>query len=652
MTQIIRRVSLLFLLALLTSTTILFAQDTDSSTIVGSGIVNSIVESLAEAHETDTITITTTGTPVGFEQFCAGNADAVTATRAISADEDANCISNEVVYSEFLVAHSILAFAVNPSVSFLECLTTNDLNTFFTPSATGQLTNWTGYDETLDDLPITFILPQDDTVEYVILDNMVDGDGLRRDSDTYSDLESAVSQVSDTEGAIAVIPFSTDLIANESIRLLDVNYNTTTGCSSPSIQNAEYRLYTASQQMFMYVNRASLDSNESLQEFLGFTTTIESAEVIEGVGYVAPSDEAYMLNADILANAAEGRQFSGTESDFVIPDNLIGQIDINGAANAYSLLNNMAGQLTSINQQLTINTEIEGQTAGIRRLCNGETDIAILESELDDSGLDGCEANDINTIPIPIGSQATVLVANTTDTFATCLTTEQLNTIWGAGSSNTISNWSDADTAFPDQDMTLFGLSTSNQYSDIMLQTLEGPIEPIRRDTELSNNPLYRAAAVGNVQGSLTYMSWTDYLRVLGNNQQNIQLVSIDNGSDCVLPSKQTITDGTYPLSRPASLLVNEASLTDISVQSYLWSLFSDQGWTVIEREGFIGIDFGDLLSIRSELETQFSLAEANVVASASSPDAESTAEPDSDESTDATDESTESDESEENAGD
>jgi phosphate transport system substrate-binding protein len=635
MTQIIRRVSLLFLLALLTSTTILLAQDADSSNIVGSGIANSIVESLAEAHEADTLTITTTGTTAGFEQFCADTADIVTATRAISADEDANCISNDIVYSEFLVAHRILAFAVNPGVTTLQCIDANDLNTFFTPSATGQFTNWIAYDETLDDLPITFILPQDNTVEYVILDSMVDGDGLRRDGDTYSDVESAVSQIADTEGAIAVIPFSNDLTANESIVLLDVNYNTTTGCSNPSVENVENRLYTASQQMFMYVNRASLDSNESLSSFMEFVTSLESAEVVADAGYVAPSDEAITLNEDILANAEAGRQFSGTESNFVIPQNLIGQIDISGAANAYSLLNSIAGQLTANNQQLIINTQIEGQTAGIRRLCNGETQIAILEAELADDALAGCDANDVVTMPIPIGSQATVLVANADDEYATCLTTEQLNTIWSASATETTMNWSDVDSALPDQDMTLFGLSTSNQYSDILVGTQDGPVEPIRRDTELSNDALYRAAAVGNVEGSLTYMSWNDYLRVLGNNQQNIQLVSVDSGASCELPSKQSIVDGIYPLSRPASLLINESSLANITVQSYLWSLFTDQGWTTMDREGFVGIEFGDLLTIRSELETQFSLAEANIDTNSESPDAESTAEPDSEDASD-----------------
>ena len=628
MTQIIRRVSVLFLLALLTSTTILFAQDTDSSTLVGSGIVNSIVESLAEANEADTITITTTGTVAGFEQFCAGDADVVTATRAISADEDANCISNEIVYSEFLIAHSILAFAVNPSVTFLQCVTVTDLNTFFTPSATGQFINWTDYDETLDDASITFILPQDNTVEYIILDSMVAGDGLRRDGETYSDVESAISQVSETEGAIAILPFSNDLTANDSIRLLDVNYNTTTGCSSPSVENVENRLYTASQEMFMYVNRASLESNESLNNFIEYITSLESAAVIEDAGYVAPSDEAYAINADILVNGEEGRQFSGTDSSFVIPQNLLGQIDISGAASGFTLLDTVASQLTSTNQQLTIITQIEGQTAGIRRLCNGETDISIISTELSDDALDGCEANNISTLPIAIGTQATVLVANEADTFATCLTSDQINTIWRAEASDIIMNWSDVDSALPDQAITLFGLSTNNRFSDILLHTQEGPIQPIRRDTELSNDALYRAAAVGNVEGALTYMSWKDYQRVLGNNQQNIQLVGVDSGSGCELPSKQSIVNGAYPLSQSTSLLINGQSLADISVQSYLWSLFSDQGWTIMDREGFVGIEFGDLLGIRSELETQFSLAEANATQSVDAPEAEATAEP------------------------
>jgi len=640
MTQIKKCVSLLFLLALLTSTTVLFAQDTDPFTVVGSGIVNSVVESLAEANETDAITIVTTGTSAGFEQFCAGEADLVTSTRAITADEDATCISNDIVYSEFLVAHTIITFVAHPTVS-VECLTESDFNTLYTPSATGQLTDWTAYDESVDSLPITFILPQDNTVEYVLLDSVVDGDGLRRDGETYDDVADAVSTVEETEGAIAALPFSESLLENDAINVLEVNYNSTLGCSPPSVENVENRLYNVAQQSFIYVNRESLDENTAIEDFLSFATSADSGDAISEAGFVPPTDETYSQNIEILENEEAGRLFSGQESTFQIPDTLFGQIDINGSANAYNLLDTVASQLTAEQQQLVINVTAEGQAAGIRRLCNGETDIAVLQSDPADGVLDGCEANDINTIPINIGTQAVVLISNAEDSFASCLTIEQIETLWSASATDTITNWSDVDASFPNQEITLFGQNTLNQYADILLSLGEAPIEPIRRDTELNNDPLYRAAAVANVPGAITYMSFPDYRRAQSTGQQGIQLVGVDAGGGCVLPNESTIDDGTYPLSRPATLLVNELSLTDISLQSYIWRIFSDQGWSIIDREGFIGIQFGDLPAVRSDLETEFSLAETNVAASVEDPTAESTEEPTVDEGTSENSEST-----------
>jgi len=633
MTQIKKCVSLIFLLALLTSTTVLFAQDAEPFTVVGSGIVNSVVESLAEANETDAINITTTGTLAGFEQFCNGSTDVVTATRSISADEDASCISNEIAYSEFLIAHSILTFIVHPDVS-IECLTTDTFNTLFTPSATGQVTTWSFYDEALGDLPITFILPQENTVEYVILDNIVDGDGLRRDAQSYETSDEAVDAVSQTEGAIAVIPYSETLNDNDVIKIIDVNYNTATGCSSASPANVENRFYNAAQSLYLYANVASINENEALNDFMSFITTVESAPTINDTGFVAPTDEIYTQNAEILANRETGRLFTGTESNFTIPANLFGQIDIAGAANAYTLLDATASQFSNSNPQLVININTDGETNGIRRLCNGEIDIAVLQSELADDALTGCEANNINTVTIPIGTQAVVLVANAADTYATCLTTDQVNTIWEANATDSITNWSNVSEAFPDQEMKLFGLATLNANADILLSSVDGIIAPIRRDTERNNDPLYRAAAVANVEGALTFMSWVDYRRVEANNQDNIQLVSIDDGAGCVMPSAETITDGTYSLTRPATLLVSELSLTDMSVQSFLWQLFSDQGWLALDREGFIGISFGDLPAVRSNLETEFSLAEANIAASVNTDSQEETTEDVSSEAT------------------
>lgn len=617
MRLIIKYAGLFCLLALLSSTAIYSAQDIEALTVAGSGIVNSVVESLAEANETQSISITATGAAAGFDQFCKGEVDIATASRAITAAEDALCAASEIAYSELLIAHSILAFAAHPGAG-LQCLTESELDSLFKPSAAHQLRDWSSHDENLEELPITLIAPPDNRVEYVILDSLVAGDGLRRDARTYEDRQDAILQASQTEGALAAVPFSSDLAAAESLVLLELDGGNRSGCVSPSSQNVENRQYNAAQSLFLYANRARLEQNPALAALIGFGASEAAADVVAEAGFTPPTSDTYALNTAILLNAEPGSRFSEAESEFTIPDTLSGQIDISGAANAYGLLDGIARQLTGGNEQLDIQFSIGGQNAGIRRLCHNETDIAVLESEPKANALDDCDANSISTIPVAIGTQATILLGNAADERTRCLTAGQIRTIWHAKSDGKINVWSDLDESFPEQDMTLFGLSTGAQYADILMKTAGQAIPPIRRDTELNHDPLHHAAAVGNVAGALTYMSWGDYQRVLDNEQANIQLVSVDGGAGCIRPSKASITSGAYPLSRPASLLVNEMSLADISLQSYLWHLFSEQGWSAMEREGFVGLNFVDLAAVRSRLETQFGLAEAKAAAEAS----------------------------------
>ena len=617
--RFIIKYGLFCLLALLSSTAIHSAQDIEALTVAGSGIANSVVESLAEANETQSISITATGASAGFDRFCKGEVDIATASRAITAAEDAICAASEIVYSEFLIAHSILAFAAHPGTG-LQCLTESELDILFKPSTAHQFRDWSSYDENLEELPITLITPPDNRVEYVILDSLAAGDGLRRDVRTYEDRQDAILQVSQTEGALAAVPFSSDLTAAESLVLLELDNGSASGCVSPSSQNVENRQYNAAQSLFLYVNRARLEQNPALAALIGFSASEAAADVVAEAGFTPPTSDTYALNAAILLNAESGRRFSGAESEFNIPDTLSGQIDISGAANAYGLLDAIARQLTSGNEQLDIQFSIGGQNAGIRRLCHNETDIAVLESEPEANALAACDANSVSAIPVAIGTQAAALLGNAADEHTRCLTVGQIRTIWHAKSAGQINAWSDLDESFPEQDMTLFGLSTGDQYADILMKTAGQAIPPIRRDTELDRDPLYRAAAVGNVAGALTYMSWGDYQRVLDNEQANIQLVSIDGGAGCIRPSKASITSGAYPLSRPASLLVNEMSLADINLQSYLWRLFSEPGWSAMEREGFVGLNFIDLAAARSRLETQFSLAESKAAAEASPP--------------------------------
>ncbi|HEX2619906.1 MAG TPA: hypothetical protein VHL11_07160, partial [Phototrophicaceae bacterium] len=69
--------------------------------------------------------------------------------------------------------------------------------------------------------------------------------------------------------------------------------------------------------------------------------------------------------------------------------------------------------------------------------------------------------------------------------------------------------------------------------------------------------------------------------------------------------------DGTYPLTRTIKLIVPQSQLQNVPIQSLLWLIFSDENFTLLENQSFVGISFGDLPNIRSNLQTSFDAAVA-----------------------------------------
>jgi phosphate transport system substrate-binding protein len=169
-----------------------------------------------------------------------------------------------------------------------------------------------------------------------------------------------------------------------------------------------------------------------------------------------------------------------------------------------------------------------------------------------------------------------------------------------------VTNWNQVDSSFPDQAMTLFAPNAGDSNTDLMMIKVAQTDFPARDDTQLNDDPLYRAAATANVEGGLTFMGWADYQKVLANNQERIQLVGVNGGSGCVLPSAETIGDGTYPITRSARLLVNTKSLTKVPVQSFLWYLAEDDNYAQLENAGFIGVNFGDFPALRETLQKAY----------------------------------------------
>lgn len=603
-------------------------QAQDDIRIVGSGIVQPVLQAMIEASAVEAgFNLETTGTTTGFASFCAGEADITTATRSISSDETALCSENQVVPLDLIIGHNILAFIGNPADTALEaCLTGEELNTIYAPSAEGAITNWNQVLSEGADLALTAYAPGDTSPEFAILDALIEGAGIRSDAVITASAEEMIDSVSGTAGAVGVVTLSQALNAGDSVRILELDAAAVQGCQIPGAVAVEDNLYPAAESLHVYVNSGSLEKS-GMSEFLDFVLGDEAPTIVAELNFTPPTDITLQTNRDNYQAAVSGELPAQSDDSYTISPGLTGQVGIGGAGEGFAFLKSAVDAFNAIVPNVTVNLNVEGLPAGVRRLCNGEIDLVYSYRALTDDETANCESNNITLLTIELGTPAVILLANGSSDYLGCLTTDQITTLWQAESSGEINNWNQINSEFPDAAMTLFSPEAGSAITDLLLLSASGSSRAGRVDVELDNDPLYRAAATANVEGALTFMDWFEYQSVLANNQANIQLVAVDAGEGCVTPDLDTVRSRQYPLTRPGYLIINQNQLARPDLQSLLWFTFGDDQFANFESAGFVGLRLSDLAEIRSTLLAAFDAAQAAAAEATPEATSEATAE-------------------------
>ncbi len=604
MSSLQRRVGMLILIALVINPIMLFAQEESPITVVGSGIPAPLIQAFATTASAN-VSLDVTGTNNGFTTFCQGGADVTTAPRAISADEESACNASGVSFLEFELGYDIMAVIANTSTDFGQCLTSDQLNALFAPSSTAS--NWNEIDPASADVPLSLFVPPDNTTPFALLDSLVEGVGLRPDLTSLADDQAVVDAVSSTSGAIGVVSLPDALAAGSQVNVLDLN-TTSAGCASPSAEDAAGRTYDGAYTLYAYVNA---DRLTAVQPLLDAAFAADSSTTVTAQGFVPASGDTLATDRQIAADGQTGRQFSKDVTAFSIPDNLVGTINIAGSATGADYLKAVTGTFVQQYAGVTVNQTYLGEPDGARQLCNGSVDLITAFRDFTSDEQGNCAANNIPTESFNLGSQGVVILGS--GDFLTCLTTDELATVWSAASEKTVTNWNQVNTSFPDLPITLIAPPVGDRYGDLLMILSTGTEEPTREDfAETKSSPAYRATAIGNVEGAMTYMSWLDYQNT--GIQSNPQVVAIDAGNGCVAPSAATIADETYPLTRTFKLIVNRLAMARTEVQSLLWTIASDANFSQLQANGYIGLSFSALPDLRDSLQQMF-IAAPNEVA-------------------------------------
>ncbi|MGH2658163.1 MAG: PstS family phosphate ABC transporter substrate-binding protein [Actinomycetota bacterium] len=284
-------------------------------------------------------------------------------------------------------------------------------------------------------------------------------------------------------------------------------------------------------------------------------------------------------NDDQGGGGGGGTQLSGT----VLGD---------GSSTVFPITQAVAEEFTVENPDVKVSVGVSGTGGGFEKFCAGETDIQDASRAIEQEEIDLCAQNGVEYVELPVAQDGLSVMVNPANTFAECLTVEQLKAIWEPGSK--IDNWSGIPGAnFPDQDLTLYGAGTDSGTFDYFTDAIVGEEGASRSDYTASEDDNVLVQGIAGDPNALGYFGFAYYVQ----NSDKLKLVAVDGGDGCIPPSDETINSGEYtPLSRPLFVYVKKQSLGKPEVVAFI-DFYMEVGRSLIPEVGYVNVGSADWAS-------------------------------------------------------
>lgn len=295
--------------------------------IDGSSTVAPITTAAAELFMAENrrvrVTVGISGTGGGFKKFLDRDADLRThisdASRPIKRSELQRARELGVEFVEVPIGLDGIAITVNPSNTFCDYLTVEELHRIWEPNS--RITNWSQVRRGFPDLPLKLYGPGTDSGTFDYFTEAIVGTAKASRSDyTASESDNVlVRGIAGDAGALGYFGFAYYEANKRSLKLLGVDNGE--GPVRPSLNEIRSGRYEPlARPMFLYVNTEALKLPQ-VRAFLEFFFA-NARPIVEHprVNYVALSDKMYELGRARLERVKTGAAFNETAEGASLED--------------------------------------------------------------------------------------------------------------------------------------------------------------------------------------------------------------------------------------------------------------------------------------------------------------------------------------------
>ena len=293
---------------------------------------------------------------------------------------------------------------------------------------------------------------------------------------------------------------------------------------------------------------------------------------------------AAVLSASVLVLAG-----CAAETDTGNSEALSGSIVIDGSSTVGPASEIAAELFMEENKGVRVSVNISGTGGGFEKFCAGETDASNASREIKPEEAAACEANGIKYDFVTVANDALSVVVNKENPL-TCITVEQLATIWNADASGKIMKWGDVDgmpAAIADVDFQLYGPGTTSGTFDYFTEEINGEVGNIRNDyINIGEDDLQAVDGVAGGLGAMGFIPYSYYQ----NHLDDLKGLEVDGGDGCKAPSLENVQNLSYaPLGRGLFTYFSSTALTRPEVQAFAQYLVNETK-LINETAGYVGL--------------------------------------------------------------
>jgi phosphate transport system substrate-binding protein len=169
--------------------------------------------------------------------------------------------------------------------------------------------------------------------------------------------------------------------------------------------------------------------------------------------------------------------------------------------------------------------------------------------------------------------------------------------MWRPGSS--VRTWRDVRPEFPAEPVQLYGPGTDSGTFDYFTEVVIGEAKASRNDFQASEDDNILVQGVAGDRYALGYFGYA-YFR---ENRDRLKLVAVDGGEGCVLPSDETVSDGSYaPLSRPLYMYVSRRAAERPEVRAFV-DFMLEHAPDLVPATGYLALDRARYQALKAEFD-------------------------------------------------